>query len=325
MENKPEQAKESAPTKPSVENKKVSGPPVVSTTENKNIKPKFNEVSVDPMGFQELGSSLYGLDANPVGIFILVSILILFFLTFDSLGVSYNETGQQYGPLQGKTLSVFEILLWGLFIFLIMINGIQYTMGINIKTALSKIFSPKPEIDISVDGIKTKEPEPQEEAPQEEVFHVGGNKYNYKQANAVCKAYNSELASYSQVESAYNKGGEWCSYGWSKDQMALFPTQKVTWDKLQKTGKCGPNSHNNDCGRPGVNGGFIDNPMVRFGVNCYGIKPEESDEDKQRNDDMQPYPKTKEEIELDKMAAKYKKKIKGMDLRSFNKLQWKEM
>jgi hypothetical protein len=37
------------------------------------------------------------------------------------------------------------------------------------------------------------------------------------------------------------------------------------------------------------------------------------------------YPKTKEEIELDKMAAKYKKKIKGMDLRSFNKLQWKEM
>ena len=104
MENKPEQAKESAPTKPSVENKKVSGPPVVSTTENKNIKPKFNEVSVDPMGFQELGSSLYGLDANPVGIFILVSILILFFLTFDSLGVSYNETGQQYGPLQGKTL-----------------------------------------------------------------------------------------------------------------------------------------------------------------------------------------------------------------------------
>lgn len=325
MENKPEQAKENATTKPFVENKKVSAPPVVSTTENKNIKPKFNEASVDPMGFQELGSSLYGLDANPVGIFILVTILILFFLTFDSLGVSYNETGQQYGPLQGKTLSIFEILLWGLFIFLIMINGIQYTMGINIKTALSKIFTPKPEIDISVDGIKTKTPEPEEDVQQEEVFHVGGNKYNYKEAKAICKAYNSELASYSQVENAYNKGGEWCSYGWSKDQMALFPTQKVTWDKLQKTGKCGPNAHNNDCGRPGVNGGFIDNPMVRFGVNCYGIKPEESEEDKKRNDSMQPYPKTKEEIELDKMAAKYKKKIKDMDLRSFNKLKWKEM
>ena len=102
MENKPEQAKETAPTKPSVDNKKVPAPPVVSTTENKNIKPKFNEASVDPMGFQELGSSLYGLDANPVGIFIVVSILILFFLTFDSLGVSYYEEGQQYGPLKGK-------------------------------------------------------------------------------------------------------------------------------------------------------------------------------------------------------------------------------
>lgn len=322
MENKPEELT-NAPTKPSVENK-VAQPPVVSSTEN--IKPKFNEVGVAPMGFQQLGTSLYGLDANPVGIFIVVSILILFFLTFDSLGVSYNETGQQYGPLKEpfSTLSAFEILLWGLFIFLIMINGIQYTMGVNIRTALSKIFTPKPEIDISVDGIKTKEPEP-EEVPQEEVFHVGGNKYNYKQAQAVCKAYNSELASYSQIENTYNKGGEWCSYGWSKDQMALFPTQKVTWDKLQKTGKCGPNAHNNDCGRPGINGGFIDNPMVRFGVNCYGIKPEESEEAKKKNEEMQPYPKTKEEIELDKMAAKYKKKIKDMDLRSFNKLQWKEM
>ena len=245
-------------------------------------------------------------------------------MTFDSLGVSYNETGQQYGPLQGKTLSIFEILLWGLFIFLIMINGIQYTMGINIKTALSKIFTPKPEIDISVDGIKTKTPEPEPEA-SEEVFHVGGNKYNYKKQRQYVKHIILDLLLIVKLKMHTIKVLNGVVMDGLKDQMALFPTQKVTWDKLQKTGKCGPNAHNNDCGRPGINGGFIDNPMVRFGVNCYGIKPEESEEDKKRNEDMQPYPKTKAEIELDKLAAKYKKKIKDMDLRPFNKLQWKEM
>ncbi len=329
MENKVEQTAAEAPTKnPSLKNKVNTATPN-STGSNPIINPKFNEASVNPMGFQELGSSLYGLDANPMGIFIIVTILILFFVTFDYLGVSYNDDNNSYGPLaEGfSTLSAFEILLWGLFIFLIMINGIQYTMGINIKTALSKIFSPKPEIDISIDGIKTKnrEESQEEDPPQEEVFHVGGNKYNYKQSKAVCKAYNSELASYSQIENTYNRGGEWCSYGWSKDQMALFPTQKVTWDKLQDTGKCGPESHSNDCGRPGINGGFIDNPMVQFGVNCYGIKPEQNEEDKKRQDEMQPYPKTKSEIALDKLSKKYKNKIKDMDLRPFNKLKWKEM
>ena len=29
----------------------------------------------------------------------------------------------------------------------------------------------------------------------------------------------------------------------------------------------------NACGRPGINGGFIGNPNVRFGANCYGVKP----------------------------------------------------
>ena len=37
--------------------------------------------------------------------------------------------------------------------------------------------------------------------------------------------------------------------------MALFPTQYEHWEHLQKI-----KGHENDCGRPGVNGGYIDNP-----------------------------------------------------------------
>ena len=29
----------------------------------------------------------------------------------------------------------------------------------------------------------------------------------------------------------------------------------------------------NDCGKVGVNGGYFQNPNLRFGVNCYGTKP----------------------------------------------------
>ena len=58
-----------------------------------------------------------------------------------------------------------------------------------------------------------------------------------------------------QIEDAYKSGAEWCNYGWSDNQLALFPTQKTTWHKLQKI-----KGHKHDCGRAGINGGFIANP-----------------------------------------------------------------
>ena len=89
-------------------------------------------------------------------------------------------------------------------------------------------------------------------------------------AQKVCAAFDASLATYDQVENAYNAGAEWCNYGWSDGQMAFFPTQKDTWDKLQEN----PNTKQ-ICGRPGVNGGYMKNPYIRFGANCYGIKPDE--------------------------------------------------
>ena len=103
---------------------------------------------------------------------------------------------------------------------------------------------------------------------KKEVFNVGGNHYTYSDAEAICKSFDAELADYEQVEKSYNNGGEWCNYGWSKNQMALFPTQKKTWNKLQEH-----ESTKNNCGRPGINGGYMANPALRFGVNCYGVKP----------------------------------------------------
>ena len=104
-----------------------------------------------------------------------------------------------------------------------------------------------------------------------EVFYVADNKFTYRDAPYVCKAYNAELASYIQVEQAYNSGAEWCGYGWSAGGIALFPTQQASWEARMAD----PDYEKREvCGRPGVNGGYFD-PKMKFGVNCYGVKPKQ--------------------------------------------------
>lgn len=146
------------------------------------------------------------------------------------------------------------------------------------------------------------------EARLPEVFYVSNNIFTYDQAPSVCKAYGGELASYSQVEEAYNRGGEWCGYGWTSGGMALFPTQEETWRKLQL--EVQP-SKRTACGRPGINGGYFD-PLTKFGVNCYGIKTT-----KKKGADME-----------DKAFAESVARIKGMiskfSVYPFNKKEWSE-
>lgn len=150
-----------------------------------------------------------------------------------------------------------------------------------------------------------------------EVFHISGNKYTYDDAQAVCKAHDSRLANYDELESAYNNGGEWCSYGWSADQMAFFPTQKNSWDELQKSKK-----GKNKCGRPGVNGGYFANPNIKFGVNCFGQKPAATENDLEalERNKIRPIPQTKEEIKMDKKVEFWKNQ--NINLNSFNKNKW---
>ena len=72
-----------------------------------------------------------------------------------------------------------------------------------------------------------------------------------------------------EIIEAYNKGAEWCGYGWSDGQTAYYPTQQCTWDKLQE----GPKKDKDKCGKPGINGGSFASPDIKFGANCYGVKP----------------------------------------------------
>ena len=202
-----------------------------------------------------------------------VVVLLLYYFLFSSLGNKGAGDGGGGGGIgsgasgESSGKRTLEIILWSVFIILLIINGFQYFFNVNITAGIKDIFTDKPKVDLTIQQKPDESVVPQIKIVKE-VYNIPDNKYTYDDAKAICQAYGGGLATYNQIESAYNKGAEWCNYGWSDDQMALFPTQKKTWDKLQTI-----EGHKDDCGRPGVNGGRIDNANARFGVNCYGYKP----------------------------------------------------
>lgn len=251
-----------------------------------------------------LSSDLYdfitSILTSPILLIIVGLILIRITMQQSSLG----ENGEK------SSMSILEIILISIFLFLIIVNGLIYFFGVDITTSISNFFSSKPKVDINVKNMGLRK----------QVFHIPGNYYVYPDAKALCKAYGADLANYDQIEEAYKKGGEWCSYGWSEGQMAYFPTQKSTWNKLQTE-----KGHENDCGRPGINGGYIDNPAVRFGANCYGIKPQMTEQDEEYMNNLANQDGAVEtigEIAVDERSDYYKDRLSGILVAPFNKSKW---
>ena len=151
-----------------------------------------------------------------------------------------------------------------------------------------------------------------------EVFNVSLNDYSYYDAEPLCLALGAELASYEQVKEAWNKGADWCNYGWTKGQLAIYPTQKDTWEKLQH----GPLDEKGACGRPGVNGGFFDNPEMRFGVNCYGVKPDQSANDERVLMENGTIPKTASTLKMNKQIEEIKENIDMVGILPFSGTKW---
>lgn len=178
----------------------------------------------------------------------------------------------------------------------------------------------KNDINTLTDNIKDKNKEKEQKEnqnSQSEVFNISNNKYTYDDAKHICSAYNSRLATYKEIEDSYNAGGEWCNYGWSENQLALFPTQESTYNKLKNI-----KGHENDCGRPGVNGGYIGNGNIKFGVNCYGVKPNPSDKEKQFMSVQKNYPKNQKDVELEKRVDYWKDNLDKLTISAFNNDKW---
>lgn len=216
--------------------------------------------------------------------------------------------------------NLFTILIVVILIVLILVNALQYFFSINVTAYIKDFFAKETNVDIVVNQTKYESPTVPQIKFRKQVFNIPGNYYTYDNAKALCAAYNSELASYNQIEKAYNNGAEWCNYGWSADQLALFPTQKKTYNTLQTIP-----GHENDCGRPGVNGGYIANPNVRYGVNCYGYKPKMSHEEEELMKSSSPYPETREDKIFQEKVDFMKNNLDQILVSPFNHNTWSSL
>jgi hypothetical protein len=292
------------------------------TSSSNSVNTGLGTVATDMYSF------INSLFSNPSVVIILVVIIVIYVIIFMYLGESGSSTST-FTPLSSSSTEsrsgsaqTITIMVVAIFIILVVINGLQYFFGVDIIASLKNILTGNPEIDITVDTSRkeaAKAPIP-EILLRPQVYNIPENTYIYPDAKALCTAYGSRLATYKEVEDAYNKGGEWCNYGWSDGQMALFPTQQKTFDELQKI-----EGHENDCGRPGVNGGYMSNPALRFGVNCYGYKPRMTPEEEDLMATRPIYPKTAKDIAMENRVNYWKDKLKEILVSPFNHDTWSKL
>ena len=213
--------------------------------------------------------------------------------------------------ISAKNYSPTEWIILGFFMVVIAMVGGNYFFGTSIGASLKNITTnPQVKLDI-VNQSGEKDPKLLKDLQKKEVFHVPGQ-FSYTDAKALCRAYGGSLANIKQMDDAYKSGAEWCDYGWSDDQMALFPTQTKTWQMFKESEtQCG-GPVNSKCGRPGINGGYTMDLNQLLGANCFGAKPPQNDSVIQ----PPPFPVNPLDVE----AEKYKDKLPNVS--AFNYEKW---
>jgi len=259
---------------------------------------------------------------NPAVFVIVIVILIGYFVFFYYLGNNTSSQGMMSSDSSSESSSstgqmIIGVIVIAVLLVLIVTNALEYFFNISITAYVQNLFTNKPTIDIVVDQSNYQPAPVPEIKYKKQVFNIPGNYYNYENAKALCTSYGASLATYQQIEDAYEKGAEWGNYGWSDGQNAFFPTQQKTFDYLQ-----GIPGHEHDLGRPGINGGYIANPEVRFGVNCYGNKPKMTPEEQELMKTQTPYPQTMEDQIFQKRVDFWKTKLDEILVSPFNRTTW---
>jgi len=327
--------KNSSPT-PSPATTTSSTPANTPTTTSATTSATTSETTDKPATInQNFYNSLNELFLSPGAFITLLFIFVMFVGLYIYLGKSPDASGffaSYYSPStpengrfdkDEKTPIIFIVVAISL-VILFVVSGMNYFYGSNVNASLKDFLSGTPKVD-----IKIQEPAPLPSLstptipslkPIQQVFNISDQKYTYDDANALCKAYGSRLATYEDLQDAYGKGASWCRMGWSDNQLALYPTSKDVYNQLQKI-----DGHEHDCGIPGVNGGYISNPNATFGVNCYGYKPVITQEEEEIMQTSSPYPQTEDDIIFDQKVNYYKTKIGDILISTFNYDQWNKI
>ena len=171
----------------------------------------------------------------------------------------------------------------------------------------------KKPVDESSDVVTGGESEIVEQKP--EVFFVETNnigaRFKSTDSETVCTKLKSNLATYTQLLEAVNKGGEWCYYGWIKKTDGTIDGYMPN-----KDGNC-----NADTKQP-IAGPYQDIATDDIlGVNCYGIKPDmDADFRAEYNKEQETVMKALKDDAAAKKA--FSDKIKNSNVSPFNPNDW---
>ena len=261
-----------------------------------------------------------------------------------SIGANVSNFGSNIVNSAKNTVGEISGGMWVLVAFVIVLIALIAVFYKEISSGFKDIMEKLKELINGSSGLPPPPTEPQPEVttapmtPQDqnlamkssivekvlpgkkEVFNISQNKYTYYDAEPLCRALGSEVATYEQVKDAYENGADWCNYGWTKGQMATYPTQEGTWNQLQN----GPEEQRNACGKVGVNGGYFDNPELQFGVNCYGIKPSQKEHDANAIAKSEGQPFTPGMLDFQKKMAKFRGEMGDIGLLPFSSTSWSE-
>jgi hypothetical protein len=242
------------------------------------------------------------------------------------LPVKETSTPGIYASFPTIDTPTITYIFWG--VFILIVAGIIYYFKDDIQRgwdeltkSMNTVIQPPPEEESAPRDESDREDELgsvlEKVLPEgQQVFNVSSNKYTYYDAEPLCKALGAELATYDQVKEAWSKGADWCNYGWVKGQMAVYPTSQETYNKAQ----AGSEGDRNQCGQVGLNGGYFDNPELRYGVTCYGKKPAnnlQNSADITRNTPTSP-----EALAYDKKVAEFKQQASTIAILPNNSHSW---
>ena len=215
-----------------------------------------------------------------------VLLLVIIICIYIGLFMLLDTSNENSNPIQKVVILVFEILLWAVLLYVVYINiKNSDAKNYDFRQKMENLFDTKiAELSVHASSDSTNNGDENndkvicdgnEDNSNKEVFHIFGNKYDYNEAKEACKVYDARLATYEEIEQAYNNGANWCSYGWSEDQMAFFPTQQSVYNELKKF------QDMKMIGKTGNKWWLYEKQNIKFGVNCFGIKPEAKDKDKE--------------------------------------------
>ena len=211
---------------------------------------------MNPSGSQELGSRISRIVDMVLTFFIIALIAYFFFAVDNDKKEEYlKDKGQElkeyiendFSPIfqvvliiifylfvylfripmkmghKPTLIFVTESLLWLLLLCIIVVKFFILVFGVNILDDFTQLFKIKKEPEVTTI--------PEEPKDTREVFNISNNNYTYEEAQAVCKAYGAELATYDQIEDAYNKGAEW----------VIMDGQQTKWHSSLHKNKHGKN------------------------------------------------------------------------------------